>query len=93
MITLAQLRAHCRLMPDEIHFDGELQIALDAAKDHIASIGVDMSADPFPPALDQAVLMLATHLWDNKGDLPFSKAPYLPNAIDRLIAPYRSVSL
>ncbi len=91
MVTFEQLKAHCRL--EETDFDGELQIALDAAKDHIASIGVDLTTDPIPPALDQAVLMLAAHLWHSKGDSSFSEAPYFPATVERLIAPYRSFSL
>lgn len=91
MVTLEEAKAHCRLIEDD--FDGELQIAIAASVDHLASIGVDMASDPLPPALKQATLMLVAHFFENKEAVSDASLRMVPLGVDRLIAPYRSVSL
>ncbi|UWR99224.1 head-tail connector protein [Phaeobacter inhibens] len=93
MVTLEEAKAYCRVTPEETEFDGEIQIALDAAVDHLRSINVDVAADPFPPALKQAVLMLVAHFFENKEAVTPEKVWFTPIGVDRLIAPYRGVSL
>lgn len=93
MVTLEEAKAHCRIMPEEPDFDGELQIALETSVDHLASIGVDMAMSPLPPALKQAVLMLVSHFFENKEAVAEAQVRAIPFGVDRLIAPYRSVCL
>lgn len=92
MVTLEEAKAHCRA--DDEYFDGEIQIAIDAAMDHLRSIDVDVDADPFPPALKQAVLMLVAHFFSNKEAVTTEvSATVTPLGVSRLIAPYRKVTL
>ena len=94
MVTLEEAKAHCRIMPEEIAFDGELQIALDASVDHLRSIDVDMDAVPLPPALKQAVLLLVAHFFANKEAVSYDRPMHVtPLGVARLVAPYRGVSL
>lgn len=93
MVTLEQLKLQVRVMPEETHSDGELQISLDAAINHLASIDVDMAGDPLPPAITQAVLMLAAHFFGNKEATTAEQIRSTPLGVDRLIAPYREISL
>jgi uncharacterized phiE125 gp8 family phage protein len=93
MVTLEEAKAHCRVLPEEPDFDGELQIALEASVDHLSSIGVDMTVSPLPPALKQAVLMLVSHFFENKEAVTDVQMQAIPLGVDRLIAPYRRVSL
>lgn len=93
MVTLEEAKNHCRIELETADFDGELQIALDAAVDHLKSLNVDMDAVPFPPALKQAVLMLVAHFFENKEAATPEKIWFTPIGVDRLIAPYRRVSL
>lgn len=91
MVTLEEAKAHCRVM--EVDFDGELQIAIAASVDHLNSIGIDMASDPLPPALKQATLMLVAHFFENKEAVSEASMQVMPLGVDRLIAPYRSISL
>ncbi|WP_127114016.1 head-tail connector protein [Shimia sediminis] len=94
MVTLEEAKIHCRVMPEQTDFDGEIQIALDAAVDHLKSIDIDMDADPLPPALKQAVLLLVAHFFENKEAVAYDRPMYVtPLGVTRLIAPYREVSL
>jgi len=94
MVTLEEAKAHCRVLPEQAEFDGEIQIALDAAMDHLRSIDVAMDADPFPPALKQAVLLLVAHFFDNKAAVSVDgPGQVMPLGVARLIAPYRTVTL
>ena len=88
MVTLATARLHLRV--DGSEEDGLIEGMIAAASDHLASIGVDMTADPLPAAVDHAVLIAVGHLYRCRGD---DDAPAMPAAVDRLAAPYREVSL
>lgn len=94
MITLEEAKAHCRFAIDDDYFDGELQIAIGAAVDHLKSIDIDMDTNPLPPALKQAVLLLVAHFMANKEavaqDSPMHVTPF---GVARLVAPYRKVTL
>ena len=91
MVTLEEAKAHCRVIEDD--FDGELQIAIDASVDHLRSIDIDVDADPLPPALKQAALMLVAHFFENKEAAHSVQTYVTPLGVSRLIAPYREVSL
>ena len=104
MVTLEEAKAHLRVSivaADESgaigilenEDDAALQKMVEAAADHLASIGVDMSAEPFPPAIRHAVLMLVGHFYGNREAVSDAQVRTTPLGVDRLIAPYRSVSL
>ncbi len=92
MATLAELKRNLRLSEDDNDFDEELSKNLEAARSHIASVDVDLS-EPIAPALSQAIILLAGYWFDNTGGR--MDEPQRPTAygVDRLIAPFRSVSL
>ena len=96
MVTLEEAKAHCRvkMSPDDSYFDGELQIAIDASIDHLRLIDIEVDADPFPPALKQAVLLLVAHFFENKEAVTIGESVNVtPLGVSRLIAPYRRVTL
>ena len=94
MVTLEDARRHCRIDQSVADFDLELQIALEASVDHLRSIDVNMDADPLPPALAQAVLLLVAHFFSNKEAVVYDRPMQVtPLGVARLIAPYRGVSL
>ncbi|PYG30360.1 head-tail connector protein [Pelagimonas varians] len=93
MVTLEDVKAHCRVLPEDTDFDLELQNALDAAVDHLNSIDVGMTVDPLPPALKHAALMLAAHFFENKEAVTEGQLTVVPLGVSRLIAPYREFNL
>lgn len=101
MVTVEEAIRHLKLSlgsatrTSEVTPEVEAQIAkyIQAASGHLASIDVDVSADPLPPALHQAVLMLVGHFYKNRHATSQEKIWFTPLGVDRLIAPYRSVSL
>ncbi len=91
MVTLAEAKQHLRII--ETDFDDEVGSMIDAATDHLSSIDVDMTADPLPPALHHAVLLLVGHFFEYREATNAEQLRFTPLGVDRLIAPYRSVSL
>ncbi|UWR22629.1 head-tail connector protein [Sulfitobacter sp. S190] len=93
MVTLAELRKQVRVEDGETYFNDDLLQCLEAAIDHLASIDVDMEAEPLPPAVKQATLMLAAHFFAHKEATAEEGIRFTPIGVDRLIAPYREVNL
>lgn len=91
MVTLEKAKAHLRV--DSGHSDEEIENMIAAADDHLSSIGVDMTANPLPPALCHAVLLLVGHFYQNREATNDEQLRFTPLGVDRLIAPYRSMSL
>lgn len=87
--TLDQVKQHLRVEgPFE---DDMITVYLDAAKDYVASIGVDLDADPLPPSITAAVLLLVGSFYENReaaSDRAMFKVPF---SVDALLAPYRDV--
>lgn len=90
MITLAEAKLHLRVD----HSEDEAAIAdmIEAAVQHLASIGVDATQDPFPAPLKQAALMLISHFYAASVTIDAQIAP-LPGSFYRLVAPYREIAL
>lgn len=92
MATLTEAKAHLRVDFDDT--DSEIQGFINAAVDHLRSIGVDMTATPIPPAIHQATLMLVGHFFDvNRDGTQGTDQRTATISINRLVAPYREVSL
>lgn len=91
MVDLAAAKAHCRVEHDEDNASIAAMIA--AASDHLASIGVDMEADPIPPAVHHAVLMLVGHFYEHREAVSDVKTAAVEIGVDRLVHPYREVHL
>ncbi len=92
MTTLAEAKTHLRVDFDDT--DSEIQGFLDSAVDHLRSIGVDMTATPIPAAIHQATLMLIGHFHDvNRDGNQDTDQRTATISINRLVAPYREVSL
>ncbi|TNB48989.1 phage gp6-like head-tail connector protein [Martelella lutilitoris] len=87
MVTLAAAKTHLSVDFDDDEAAIERFIA--AASAHLASIGVDMNADPLPEPLSMAVLMLVGHFYMNREATADAHLIETPLAVDRLIAPYR----
>ena len=91
MLTLAEARAHLAFTDDiGAADDPMIERLIAAAVQHLASIGVDMSADPLPAPLHHAALMLVARLYENRGE---ADAPSLDPVINRLVAPFREIAL
>lgn len=91
MPDLATLKAHCRV--DHSVEDVILQGYLDAASGHLASVGVDMDADPLPDAVGHAVLMLAASFYEQREAASPTPLQMVQLGVDRLIAPYREAQI
>jgi len=87
MVDLAAAKVQCRVDHDDE--DAAITAMIAAASDHLASIGVDMAADPLPPAVEHAVLMLTAYFYDHRDDADVKPQ----GVVDRLIQPYREVCL
>ena len=84
-------KAHLRI--DETDEDSVIAGLIDAASDHLQSIGVDVSSTPLPPAIAQAILLLVGHYYENREATIDRPMHALPLGVARLIAPYRSIDL
>lgn len=91
MVTLEEAKLHVRVIEDD--FDSELLAHIEAAKSHLESIDVDLSADPLPPALHHAILLLVGHFFANREATSAEQLRFTPIGVDRLIAPFKGVSL
>lgn len=91
MVTVANAKQHLRVETDAE--DNLILGFIDAAKDHFQSIGVDVTADPLPPAIYHAILLMVGHFYENREAVTDQPAHVLPLGVARLIAPYRSVNL
>ena len=91
MVDLAAAKAHCRVEHDED--DAAISAMIAAARDHLESIGVDMEADPIPPAVNHAVLMLVGHFYEHREAVSDAKTAAVEVGVDRLVHPYREVHL
>lgn len=64
-----------------------------AATGHLESIGVDCTTTPVPDAVEQAILMLVGHFYENREAVADAKSAAVALGVDRLTAPYREQSL
>lgn len=87
MISLVAAKLYLRVDFNDDDTDIDRMIA--AASDHLKSIGIDVDADPLPPAVEQAVLMLVAHFYENREAITNSQRASLDFGVDRLIAPHR----
>lgn len=90
MITLPEAKLHLRV--DSDHEDSVIADMIEAAVQHLASVGIDTAQDPVPAPLKQAALMLIAHFYGSRG-LVESEGARLSPAFFRLIAPYREIAL
>lgn len=89
MISLAEAKLHLRV--DHDAEDLAIQGMIDAAVQHLTSIGVDTTTEPTPAPLRQAALMAVADFYETRG-LVASDARLSP-AFWRLVAPYRGIEL
>lgn len=91
MVSLAAAKLHCRVDHDDD--DAALDRMIAAASDHLASVGVDVASEPLKPAVEQALLMLVAHWYENREAVRDVKTAAVEIGVDRLIQPYREVNL
>ncbi|KAA3514811.1 phage gp6-like head-tail connector protein [Agrobacterium vitis] len=87
MISLADAKAYIRVDYDDEDLMIERLIA--AAGNHLKSIGVNMDADPLPPSVELAQLLLVGHFFDNRDATGATTTSAIDFGVDRLIAPHR----
>ena len=92
VVALADAKAHLRIVHDSD--DAYIQSLIDAAEGHFASTDVDIEADPLPAPVQHAILMLVSHLNENRdavtGNSPVTVVPY---GINALVQPFREETL
>lgn len=103
MITADELREHLNLPFDELTWGAEnlhLQTLLDAAQTHIErTLGFKIAAameagasgfeDGFPPALRQAVLMLAGHFYETREASTAETPREVPFGVAEIVSGFR----
>lgn len=91
-LTVEDVRGHLRFE----HTEEDVQIGqyLRAAESYLSAIGVDLEADPRPAAIDQAILLIVGEFFDGPRIAePMQPSKALSSTVDRLIAPFREVTL
>ena len=81
MVTLDEAKAYCRVDFDDD--DALITLMIEAARNHLESIGVDFTVDPLPAAVKQSMLILVAQFYDER-DVNISTT----SAISCLIAPF-----
>jgi len=93
--TLAEAKTHLRIV--DMASDADVQQKLDAAQEDIVAycataIEPTWTATTTPKAIKHAVLLLLTHLYENRGD-DLAPDEHVWLAIGRLLAMYRDPTL
>ena len=91
MIELAEAKLHLHVDESDDVEDEAIQNMIDAAVQHLASIGIDMTAEPLPAPLKQAALMAVADFYETRGMIESDKR--LSPAFWRLVQPYREIEL
>ncbi len=89
MSTLDEIKRHLRIDHDEDN--ASLADYAAAASDYLSLIGLDMTAEPLPPSIRQAELLLIGHWYARReaaSDAGRGTAS-VPFSVDALIAPHR----
>lgn len=88
MIGLTEAKQHLRVDADDD--DAQIAVMIEAAVQHLASIGCNVEADPVPAPLKHAALMLVGYLFDNGA---IETDGRLSPVFMRLVAPFREIEL
>lgn len=91
MISLADAKAYIRVDHDEE--DVLIERLIAAAGNHLQSIGVNMDANPVPPSVELAQLLLIGHFFGNREATCPTTTAAIDFGVDRLIAPHREQGL
>ena len=91
MVTLHQVKEHARVMHDDD--DAELERLIAASEGYLSDIGVDMTQDPLPEAINLAVVMLVVHFFEHPSAMSDARLRTVDIGVDRLIAPHRELCL
>lgn len=91
MISLADAKANLHIDTD--YDDAVIERLIAAAGDHLKSIGVNMDADPLPPAVVQAQMLLIGHFYGHMEATTSGTNQAIEFGVDCLIAPYREQGL
>ena len=90
IVTLADAKAHCLI--DTADQDAHITAIIAAAEDYLTRIGCDTAADPVPPSLKLAALLLVSHWLENREAAWSEPAREMAFAVSALTAPLREVS-
>lgn len=84
IVTLSEAKAHLRIDYDDE--DSSLTGLIEAAESYLSGVGCDVAADPLPPALRQAALLLIGHWYANResttngrSEIPFGVSALITN--------------
>ena len=90
LLQLEDVKAWLRISYDDD--DDVLAGVIDAAEGYVAEIGVALAA-PVPAALQQALLLLIGHWWENREAVIDGAYRKLPLGFEALITPYREIKI
>lgn len=90
ILTLSEAKAHCRI--DTADEDVPITALIAAAEDHLTRIGCDTAADPAPPSLKLAALLLVGHWFFNREAADRDPPAEIALGVSALTAPLREVS-
>lgn len=93
MISLAAAKEQLNLTDDDGSDDPLITRLIAAASGHLSALGVDMTADVLPPDVEHAALMLVAHFYENREAMTEAPLSKLSIGVDRLIAPYKDISI
>ncbi len=93
MITLADAKQQLNLTDDDADDDALITRLIAAASAHLSALGVNMTANPLPADVGHAALMLMAHFYEHREAMTDAPLARVSIGVDRLIAPYREISI
>lgn len=93
MLTLAAAKQQLNLTDEDADDDALITRLIAAASAHLSALGVNMTADPLPADVEHAALMLLAHFYENREAMTETPLAKVSIGVDRLIAPYKDISV
>lgn len=89
-VSLEEAKAHLRISftADDAYITG----IIEAAEDHVESVGVAL-ATPIQPAVRHAVLLIVSHFYNNREAVTAEAVNAMPFGVNALLQPFREQTL
>lgn len=89
-VALADAKAHLRITFNSD--DAYVTSLIEAAEDHVSSVGVAF-ATPIQPAVRHAILLIVGHFYNNREAVTAAGIAAMPIGVNALLQPFREQSI